>query len=143
MPIESVRHLSQEELRDWRRNFPRGWQRASYTIQRSPDKSGEQVEMVDGAAQVPSVAPKPSTPTESYEMAKAHYTKHMKRSRHDYQVMVRALRTTDPGLIDHLTDAQAAAQLESAWDRKIRASIERVYHRLGRERELQIKTGGF
>jgi len=64
-------------------------------------------------------------------------------SRQDYLNMVRLLRVSNPWLISHLTDEQAAAMLEDGARRKAEQAVTRVFQRTGRAAELQIKTGGY
>lgn len=137
-----VRTVGAEDLRSWRKRLPHGWRRAvsNPQVQSRPSAPVELAGQDGGVLETP--RPKPLTPAQTYEAVLAHVLVNSKKSREDFQAMIRQLRTWNPTLIAHLTDEQATVMLETEWKRKVQEAVARVYHRQGRERELQIRIGG-
>jgi len=138
--MEAPRLVSSEELRTWRRRLPRGHQRGVAQRARSlPRVSSSQGDTA--SLSVP--AARRATPRETYQRTLDHLMRWSQSSRQDYLNMVRLLRVSNPWLISHLTDEQAAAMLEDGARRKAEQAVTRVFQRTGRAAELQIKTGGY
>jgi hypothetical protein len=137
-----VQTVGAEELRSWRKRLPRGWRRAvSKPLVLSQPSAPVERTGPDGAV-LETPKPKPLTPAQTYDAVLTHVLLNAKKSREDFQAMIRQLRTWNPTLIAHLTDEQAAAMLETEWKRKVQEAVARVYHKQGRGRELQIRIGG-
>jgi len=92
-----------------------------------------------GVFQMPTLKPLP--PEQTYERVVGQILSSAKRSREDFQAMVKMMRHTNPTLIQHLTDEQAAEKLETEWKRKVREAVQRVYHQQGRSAELTHRVG--
>lgn len=129
-----VREVDSAELSEWRKSLgspeKTGWQRAASPGLPSKRESD------------PDPGPRPAhsaTPAATYDGMVDYLLKWAKADRDSYQVLVQALRTTNPGLVGHLTDAQVADLLEE----KVKASIRRVFPRMGRADDLKIKTAGY
>jgi hypothetical protein len=86
---------------------------------------------------------RPATPRQAFQATLDQILRWGQASKDEYLQLVKAMRVTNPWQIAHLTDEQAADMLEDGARRKAEESVRRVYHRLGRSRELQVKIGGF
>jgi hypothetical protein len=132
-----VKALSPQELREWRRKLPKGWQRAVSPALSAPRPPAETVGDKAGALEVPIT--RRQGPVEAHKQVLDGMRRNAFRSREDFQAAVRQLRKWSPGLIAHLTDEQAAQQLEDQWDRSVREAVQRVYRQRGRGDELVIR----
>jgi hypothetical protein len=139
--VTDARFVSRDELASWRRKLPRGWQRAVSTPRRQRRRSSP-VEMAgeDAAAfALPELKPLP--PGVTYEKVLGHLLNGAKRSRQDFRLAVAQLRKNSPNLIAHLSDEEAAVELEKQYRRAIDAAIRKVYQESGRGHELTIEIG--
>jgi len=132
-----VRLIGGDELAAWRKQLPKGWQRAVSRPLQARRPPGTRVGDDAGSFEVD--VHKPLSPTEAHAQVLGHLQSSALRNREDFQAAVRQLRKWSPSLISHLTDEQAAQLLEEQWNLKVREAVQRVYHRTGRARELTIR----
>lgn len=141
-----IEPLVGEQVQEWRESIgdqtKKGWQRAQATRLPPPQPAGEGLTVAGNTATFQHPDFRQRSPQEVYEMSRRHIMSQMRRSRDDFQLMVRQLRNAT-SLIDHLTDEQALELLEQEWDKKLRRSLAKVYPKLGRGKELTVKTGGY
>jgi hypothetical protein len=143
MDLATVRYLTGDELRKWRRTLPRGSQRAVAQGSRPYPPAAEPTADGSGAVMSPPSRLPAATPRETFERTFDQIWGWAHKSKDEYLAMVRVMRTANPWQIAHLTDEQAAAMLEDGARKNVEAAVKRTFHKLGRGRELQIKTGGW
>jgi len=70
-------------------------------------------------------------------------TNFIRKSRQDLKNMVAFVRQTEPGLLAGMSDEQAVDLLVARARQKAEESVKRVFTKMGRSRELAIKTAGW
>lgn len=120
MSIEITRNVSQADLAAWRRKLGKGTERA----------------IAQGSSKIRGEAAVASSPEHGWQPPLASASETYKRmmdlimSQKPEAALyetVRTLRVTNPGLIDHLTDAEAVAELKRSIDEKVRRAVHDSY----------------
>jgi len=82
---------------------------------------------------------KPQGPDAVYRQMMDHLQKWARASKQEWMTAMALFRKENGTMVAHMTDEQLMLMLQG----KIEQSIKTAYNRMGRGRELQIKTGGF
>ena len=92
---------------------------------------------MDGTEPTPEF--KPARPEDTYREMMAHMQKWARSSKGSWMVSIGLLRKQNRTATAHMTDEQLYLMLQE----KVTDSIKRAYNGLDRDKELQIKIGGF
>jgi hypothetical protein len=82
---------------------------------------------------------RPQKPEAVFRQMMDHLQKWARSSKAEWMTALELFRKENPTMVAHMTDEQLMLMLKG----KIEQSIKEAYGRMGRGRELQIKTGGF
>ena len=143
MSLEIRTSVTGEELRRWRRDLKKDQVRVvaqGYSKNSAP--AGQQTEDGSGAVFTKATPPPKLDPGEVFRRVLEYQLKFAMKSREEYLQLVRVLRATTPSM-QHLTDEEAADQLEAAARRKVEESVKRVFRKQGREHELRYNLDGY
>ena len=139
--MDTARLVSKDELKDWRRRLPRGWQRAVSKPRRGKHQPADaQIGGNAGVLEMPQYRPVP--PAQAAAEVAEHLRLWATRSRDDFQVAVAAVRAQNPKLLEGLSDEQAMVMIQRTWEDAVRIAVAKVYNETGRGHELAIKIGG-
>jgi hypothetical protein len=138
--MDSARLISKDELHDWRRRLPRGWQRA---VSRAKSGRHQRAEQRIGADTAVLSTPvfTPVGPAEAARQTAEHLRLWATRSREDFQVAVAAVRAQNPKLLEGLSDEQALVMIQRTWADAVGRAVAKVYNESGRGHELAITIG--
>ena len=127
--------VSREQVRDWRKNLPKGWRRETDAVHRPMD---ERVEAQGD--QVTLTSSRPTKPKEARDTVAemARDIAAWARSNPD-RFMERVKFLKQQGQMDHLTDEQAANDLLALAEKLARDSARRVYEVQGYLNPVEIR----
>ena len=127
-PLLVTRELTGAELRDLRRDRDAGRARGAVVSAPPPPSDPE-----------PLPEFKPVAPDVVYRRMMDHLQKWARASKKDWMISLELFRKHNGTAVAHMTDEQLMLMLQD----KIETSIRDAYGRMGRDKELQIKTGGW
>ena len=127
-PLLVTRELSGAELRDLRRDRDAGRARGAGVPAPPPSPTPEPL---------PDLVP--VAPDVVYRQMMDHLQKWARASKKDWLIALELFRKDNASMVAHMTDEQLMLMLKG----KIERSIRSAYSRMGRDKELQIKVGGF
>ena len=141
--MSEVRVATPEELKEWRKDLPKGKKRGVWTesTPSSPKSEGFSSDGDEGS--FVTEAPKPALPGAAAAAGEALVLDSFMRDRDQFAQLVRMIRFSHPKETAHMTDGEIGEFAKTVYREKVRDATTRAYHLLGREKELQIKTGGY
>ena len=81
----------------------------------------------------------PVSPDVVYGRMMAHLQKWARASKRDWMIALELFRKQNGTMVAHMTDEQLMLMLQD----KIEVSIKEAYRGMGRDKELQVKVGGY
>lgn len=127
---ELFRPIEPDELREWRRNLPKGWRREVATITSNAPKNTPHVG--DEAIVERPARPRPMEGRQAVEAVYRDTMEWLRRVGVDEA----ARQLVASGRASHLSVDEAKAQIKGLLEKDARASVERVYAREGRNRAV-------
>ena len=141
----TIKQMSPEELKEWRKDLPPGRERAVVTKKPlvKPRAAEDLTIAGDEATFKTDDDFKPATPRESVDATEAVLLSSFFRNEVQFQQLVRTVRHMHPTLVAHMTDVEVGELAKRVYRDKLIEGIHRVYEAQGRGRELVHKVEGY